>query len=59
MRKNPVAIAVAAAILAVAGLTVTKSENATPAARAETHMPSILDMMSNAVDLPFTPLVSP
>lgn len=54
-----IAIAVAGSVAAVIGLTVTKSEHAPVVGQAETLMPSILQVMSGARDLPSTPSVAP
>jgi len=58
MRKL-IALTAAVAIAAVVTNTVTRSAHAPDAERAEILMPSIAQMMSDARNLPMTPLVSP
>jgi len=58
MRKITI-IAVAAAIVAVVGHSVTRSEHASPAVADEVLMPSPFQMMSDARDLQATPFVAP
>jgi hypothetical protein len=55
-----IAIAAAAAIGAVVGITVSKSGHTPDAEHTDILlMPSIAQMMSDARNLPMTPLVSP
>ena len=54
-----IAIAAAVAIGAAVGVNVTNSAHTSDAERAEIVMPSIAQMMSNAENLPVTPLASP
>ena len=58
MRK-PIAIAIAAAIGGLVSVTVMESAHVPDATRAEIVMPSVLQLMSDARDLPLTPLVGP
>jgi hypothetical protein len=58
MPKLP-AIAVVAAIVIIIGLAVTKGEHAPPQAYLDGLMPSTLQLMSEATNLPSTPFVAP
>jgi hypothetical protein len=53
------AVAFAATIAAMIGLTLTKSEYATAAARAQGFMPLSFNMTANAVDVQSPPFVGP
>jgi hypothetical protein len=57
--RNLIAIVAAAAIGAAVSVTVTRSAHTPDAERAESVMPSIAQIMSDARSLPMTPLVSP
>jgi hypothetical protein len=54
-----IAIAATVAIGAAVSVNVTKSEHTSDAERAGILMPSIAQMMSDAKNLPVTPLASP